>query len=151
MEIRKFEKKDAKIVSQIIKNCYLNLNIGGHTQKGIELQIEGNSPKNLIKRSKNIKYYIALENNKIIGICGYDNKKVYTFFIDTNYHNKGIGKELLTKILKEAKSEGIKSIKTWSTFYAEKFYISFGFITNKEIYLPEGEKDIILIEMEKIL
>ncbi len=150
MEIRKFNKKDAKIVSQIIKDCYLNLNIGGHTKKGIELQIEGNSPENLIKRSENIKYFIALDNNQIIGICGYDQSRVNTLFVNINYHKKGIGKQLLTRILKKACDEGLKSIKTWSTFYAEKFYKSFGFIKKKKIYLPEGKKDIILIEMEKI-
>jgi predicted N-acetyltransferase YhbS len=149
IRIRKFNKKDAGRVSQIIKDNFLNLNIGGHTQKGVELQIAGNSPENLIKRSENIKYFIATDNKKIIGICGYDKNKIHTLFVNINYHKKGIGKQLLTKILKEAGNDGLKSIKTWSTFYAEKFYNSFGFIKKKEIYLREGKKDIILIEMEK--
>jgi hypothetical protein len=44
----------------------------------------------------------------------------------------------------------LKSIKTWSTFKAEGFYSFFGFVKKKEIYIPEGTKDIFLIEMEKI-
>ena len=80
---------------------------------------------------------MALNNNEIIGICGYDREKVHTLFVDINHQKEGIGKKLLTKILDEAKNEGLKSIKTWSTFYAEKFYNSFGFIKREEIYFQE--------------
>lgn len=151
MIIRKFEPSDAEKVNQIITECYLNLEIGGHTPKGIDLQIEGNSPDKLIERSANIRYYIAEVKNEIVGICGYDCAKVHTFFVDINFHKKGIGGKLLNAILDKARDEGLKSIKTWSTIFAEKFYASFGFVRINEIYLPEGCKDIFLIEMEKKL
>ncbi|OGL52356.1 MAG: hypothetical protein A3C43_11170 [Candidatus Schekmanbacteria bacterium RIFCSPHIGHO2_02_FULL_38_11] len=147
MKIKKFKEENANEVSQIIKECFLNLNIRGHTKKGIELQIWGNSPENLINRSKTVKYFVAVENNKIIGVCGYDKEKVHTLFVDINYQKKGIGKKLLNRILDEAQKDGIKSIKTWSTIYAKQFYNSFGFKKVKEIEL--GKKDIILIEMIK--
>jgi len=51
--------------------------------------------------------------------------------------------------LREAKTEGLQSIVTWSTIYAENFYHSFGFNKVKEIFLPEDTKDIVLIEMIK--
>lgn len=151
MEIRKFKTKDAKKVSKIIEDNYRKINLGGHSKEGIRLQIEGNSPINLIERSKNIHYYVATEKDKIIGICGYDKKKIHTLFVDINYHKKGIGKKLLTKVLFEAKKEGIKNVSTLSTFYAEKFYESFGFKRMKEIAISAETKDIILIEMKKML
>ena len=149
VKIRRFNKKDAEKVSQIIENCYLKLNIGGHTKKGLQLQICWNSPENLLKRSENIKYYVALDKNRIVGVCGYNTNKVHTLFVDIQYQKKGVGKELLSKVLNEARKEGLSSIKTWSTFYAEEFYRSFGFIRKKEIQLPQGKKDVVLIEMEK--
>ena len=151
MEIRKFKTEDAIKVSTIIKNNYRKINLGGHSKEGIRLQIEGNSPINLIERSKTIHYYVATEKDKIIGICGYDKKKIHTLFVNINYHKKGIGKKLLTKVLFKAKKEGIKSLLTLSTFYAEKFYKSFGFKRIKEIAIPPETKDIILIEMKKML
>jgi N-acetylglutamate synthase-like GNAT family acetyltransferase len=150
MEIRKINKKDFEEVSQLIKQCFLNLSLGGHTKKGIELQIKSNSPENLERHTKSINYFVAVDNNKIIGICGFDINRIHKLFVDVNYHNKGVGPKLLSYVLNEAKNEGLKSIKTWSTFNAEKFYNFFGFIKKREIYLPEGSKDIILIEMEKI-
>jgi len=151
MIIRKFKKEDAVEASLIIKECFEKLDIGKHTDRGIQLQIEGNSPENLIKRSEDIKYFVAIENDKVIGICGYDEEKVHTLFVEIKYHKFGIGRKLLNKVLHEAKNEGLKSIKTWSTIYAENFYKSFGFKKIKDIYLPEGTKDVVLIEMIKEL
>jgi predicted N-acetyltransferase YhbS len=100
MEIRKLKKKDIEEVSQLIKEYFLNSDIGGHTKKGIELQIKANSPENLNKKSELIKYFVAVNNNKIIGICGYDNNRIHTLFVDVNYHNKGIGPHLLRLCIK---------------------------------------------------
>jgi len=151
MEIRKFKKEDAVEASLIIKECFEKLDIGKHTDRGIQLQIEGNSPENLIKRSENIKYFVAIENDKVIGICGYDEEKVHTLFVEIKYHKFGIGRKLLNKVLHEAKNEGLKSITTWSTIYAENFYESFGFKKINDINITESTKDIVLIEMEKEL
>jgi hypothetical protein len=63
MKIRRFTKKDAEAASQLIKECYLKVDIGGHTKKGIEPQIFGNSVENLIKRSESIKYFVATDNS----------------------------------------------------------------------------------------
>jgi N-acetylglutamate synthase-like GNAT family acetyltransferase len=151
INIRKFKIEDAEKASIIIEDCFKKLDIQGHTDNGIKIQIEYNYPENLIKKSKEIKYYVAIDGNKLIGICGYDKYKIYSLFVDINYHKKGIGDKLLTKVLLEAKHDGLKNIITWSTIYAEDFYKSFGFEKIKKISIPEETKDIILIEMKKDL
>ena len=149
MKIRRFKKADADAASRLIKECFLKLDIGGHTKRGIELQTEGNSPENLIRKSRSVKYFVATDNSKVIGICGHDAQKVHTLFVDVNFQKSGIGKELLRTVLHDAQAEGLKSIITWSTIYAENFYHSFGFNKVKEVFLPEDTKDIALIEMIK--
>jgi len=149
MKIRRFKKADAVDASLLIRECYLKLDIGGHTKRGIGLQIQGNSPESLIKKSESIKYFVSIENYKVIGICGHDAQKVHTLFVDISFHKRGIGKKLLEIVLKDAQAEGLQSIITWSTIYAENFYRSFGFNRVKEIFLPEDTKDIVLIEMIK--
>ena len=147
MKIRRFEKTDAAAASQLIKDCFLKLDIGGHTKKGIALQIERNSPEDLIKRAESIKYFVATDNSKVIGICGHDAQKVHTLFVNVNFQNRGIGKELLGTVLRDAQAEGLQSIITWSTIYAENFYHSFGFNKVKEVFLPADKKHITLVEM----
>lgn len=151
MIIRKFKKEDANEISRIIQECFLSLDLGKHTNAGINLQIENNSPDNLITRSRKINYYVAEIDGKLAGICGFDNQKIHTLFIDLRYHKQGIGSILLQRIMKEAKNKGISTLKTWSTMYAYPFYAKYGFRGLNEIKLPEGKEDIILIEMEKKL
>lgn len=151
MIIRRFKNEDAKEIHRIIKECFESLEIGKHTKKGLALQIKSNSPENLIKNAKKIIYFVAEIDVKPVGICGLDKSKIRTFFIDLRFQKKGIGKKLFSKILEEARSKGVKKLITWSTFYAVPFYSYFGFKEIKEIKLPKGKEDIVLVEMEKKL
>ena len=148
MEIRKFIDKDAVSVSALIKECFKTIDLGGHTEEGKRIQIEANSPQNLLKRSQSTRYFVACDTGRNIGICGFDKYKVQTLFVDVGYQNQGIGKALLNKILLEATNEGLTCLRTWATFYSELFYNKSGFIKTGEIHLPEGRNDIILIEMK---
>ena len=151
MKIRRFKEQDAIEVYEIIKDCFENLAIGKHTRRGIQIQIESNNPENLIKKSKQIKYFVVEMDKKVIGIGGYDSQKIHTLFISPEDHKKGYGRFLLERILFEAKKEGIKSLITWSTVFAVGFYESFGFKIIKGIEQPDGRHDITLIEMKKVL
>ena len=151
MNIREFKKKDAISVSAIINECFNTIDLGGHTEEGKRIQIDSNSPDNLIKRAQNVRYFVACEADQIIGICGYDTYKVQTLFVDMAHQNRGIGKALLHKILSEAVKDGHLSIETWATFYSERFYREFGFERIREVHLPDGRSEIILIAMKKNL
>ena len=151
MEIRKFIDKDTGSVSTLIKECFNTIDLGGHTEEGKRLQIEANSPQNLVKRAESTRYFVASDTDRIIGICGYDKYKVQTLFVDVGYQNQGIGKALLLKILSEVIKEGLLNIDTWATFYSERFYRAFGFEKTGEIHLPDGKSEIVLIEMKKNL
>lgn len=151
MEIRKFTYKDATFVSKLIGECFNTLDLGGHTEEGKRLQIESNSPENLIKKAQTVRYFVAVEGDQIVGICGYDKYKVQTLFVDVRHQNKRIGKALLDKVLSEAKNEGLTSLITWATLYSETFYCALGFEKLGKICLPKDRKDIVLIEMRKRL
>lgn len=151
MIIRRFRDEDAKEIYEIIKDCFLKLDLGKHTKEGIAFQIESNSPEKLIKRSKRVNYFVAEIDGELVGICGYDEIKIHTCFVDPHQHKKGIGQKLLLKVLKEAKNKGIKKLISWSTLSAIPFYTKFGFKGSKELKLPEGKEDITLVEMEKNL
>jgi N-acetylglutamate synthase-like GNAT family acetyltransferase len=135
VRIRKFRNEDAIKASNIIKKCFQTMNYHYYSDEAIKEQIEENSPKKLIEKSKKIKYFVAIEKNKILGIGGYDRIKVYTFFVEPEVHRKGIGRKILDRVLSEAKKDGIKTVDTWSTFHAEKFYSSFGFKKIKKLTL----------------
>lgn len=127
MVIRRFKKQDAEEVSKIIKKNLIRKNNLVYPPKTIEVLLNDTNSENLIKKSKTRNYFVAIENEEILGIGGYEKDDIHTFFVNPKYHRKGIGSKLLVKILEEAKKQGINTINCASTPHAESFYKSFGF------------------------
>ena len=150
MRIRKFRKEDAIDASNIIEQGF-QLNSPYYSEDSIKEQIEGNSSRQLIEKSKTVHYFVATENDRILGIGGYDDAKVHTLFVDPKHHREGIGKRILERVLSEAKKEGIRAIDTGSTFHAEKFYASFDFKKIKKFTLQGEYSSIAFILMRKRL
>jgi N-acetylglutamate synthase-like GNAT family acetyltransferase len=151
MDIRRFNDRDALAVSRIIEKCFRTLNLGDYSEKCIEGQIRDNSPEQLVERSKNTQYFVAVEGETIIGVGGYDDKKVRTLFVDPQHHRGGIGSSILREILSEARKEGIPRLECWATYYAEDFYKSFGFRRKRQISFPYNGSTLSFVEMEKDL
>lgn len=151
IQVRKFREEDAVPVSNIIKMGFRSIISDDYSKESVEWQIEENSPKKLIKKAKKVKYYVAVEGDKIVGFGGYNAEKVHTFFVDPEIHGKGIGSKILKRVLSDAKENGIKSVKCWATFNAVKFYSKFGFKKLKKLELKSGKKSITFMEMEKKL
>ncbi|MCX6771083.1 MAG: GNAT family N-acetyltransferase [Candidatus Micrarchaeota archaeon] len=149
MLIRKFRKEDAVTASHIVKKGFQVNNAPDYGKASIKEQVEANSPKNLIEKAKKVKYFVAVEEDRILGIGGYDRQKVHTLFVDPNLQRKGIGTKILERILSEAKKDGIKVLDAWSTFQAEKFYSDAGFKRIKEFTLKCQRSSIDFILMRK--
>ena len=151
IKVRKFKDKDAAEVSNVIAQSFRTLISHSYTKESVEDQIKENSPKKILEKAKKVKYFVAVENGKILGFGGYSREKIHTFFVLPEMQGKGIGSKILKEVLSEAKTEGIKSIKCWSTFNAENFYSSFGFKKRKKLNLKTKNSSISFIEMIKKL
>lgn len=97
--IRKFRAEDATKVSNIIKKGFRSIISDDYLQESVEWQIKENSPEKLIEKAKSVKYYVAIEGDKILGFGGYSAKKVHTFFVDPEMHGKGIGSKIMSIFL----------------------------------------------------
>jgi N-acetylglutamate synthase-like GNAT family acetyltransferase len=100
---------------------------------------------NLLMNSSAINYCVTNNENKIIGVLlGYSNyfidKKEYyvdEFFIDLNYHRKGIGKKFMDYVEENIKQNGHTCIVllTKKSFPSEYFYKNIGFNTSPYMIL----------------
>lgn len=83
--------------------------------------------RNLISTSE---VYIYEENNEILGFVGLVDNYIAGIFVDSNYRNKGIGKELLDYI------KNLKSDLSLDVYEKNKkaynFYIKNGFIIEEK-------------------
>ena len=147
MKIRRFRETDAGQASELIREIYLNQKLGEYSPAIIHGQIEDNAPHKLVENSRSTRYFLAVDKNEIVGIGGYDSMKVRTMFVRIDRQNEGVGKRLLSKILREAKKEGISQLGCWSTLRAETFYGRFGFVTLGELSLPYRNETLVFKEM----
>jgi N-acetylglutamate synthase-like GNAT family acetyltransferase len=147
IRIRKFKKEDALKVADIIKKGFLSLAPKYYSKKSVLWQIDENSPDKLLEKAKKINYFVAIENDKMLGIGGYSAEKVHTFFVRPEMQGKGIGSKIIKRCLQEAKKQNVKKLKCWATFSAEKFYSKFGFEKKRKITVRSKGDSITYIEM----
>ena len=151
MYIRKFKKEDAQKVSNISKKNFLEVNSKEYSKETVNALIKDSTPSLIIEKSKTRHYYVAVENDKILGVGAYQKDNIHSFFVNPKLHGKGIGKKLMERVLKDAKKEGIKIMNCASSHYAEKFYISFGFKRIEEKTVPFYDTKLTFVLMKKKL
>ena len=88
--------------------------------------------------------WLALDGEKIIGTCGmsFVEKPPYfgcpsgkigllsSIFTNPNYRRKGIARELLSRVVNEAREYGCGTIQITASDMGAKLYTSFGFVHN---------------------
>ena len=104
-----------------------------------------------------IEYYGAFDGEKLIGTIGIraDKKHICFFFVDGNYHRKGIGTGMFRYLLKDYFG---KTITLNSSPYGVPFYRAIGFVPTDEEktvngirFTPMEYKAEVVLETERLL
>jgi len=104
-----------------------------------------------------IEYYGAFDGEKLIGTIGIraDKKHICFFFVDGNYHRKGIGTGMFRYLLKDYSG---KTITLNSSPYGVPFYRAIGFVPTDEEksvngirFTPMEYKAEVVLETERLL
>lgn len=103
------------------------MNLGDYTPQGVTSQLEGNSAERLIENSLTTVMFVAITDNRLVGVGGYDTERVRTLFVDPRFQGMGIGSAILSHVLADARRGGIKELGCRSTPFAEPFYRRKGF------------------------
>lgn len=152
MKVRKFRTEDAKRCSIIIRKCVREQFRKEEKPKTIQILIKRNKPSDIIRRSKNEHFYVAVEKEKILGIGGYDDDGyLHKFFVDMKHQSKGIGKLIVARVFKDAKRQGLNMLQANASPGAEKFYKSAGFRKIKKMTVPWKGSTITFVKMKKKL
>ena len=95
------------------------------------------------------KIWAYYQNNAIIGVIATQNTShISLMFVDKQYHNKGIAKQLLGTVLEELRAKNIMQVTVNSSPYAVKIYERLGFVQTAEQQESDG---IIFIPMMRKL
>jgi histone acetyltransferase (RNA polymerase elongator complex component) len=134
MNIRKFRKQDTKEVALLAMNTFEKYNGSDFFSKdGVEKTLDffdpsKNTEKELQEKfAKTPIFYVAEENNKIVGMIRGLPNKISSLFVDETQHKKGVGKKLMLQFEKEAKEKKSEYIKVKSSLFATAFYQKMGY------------------------
>lgn len=143
MEIKEYEEKYAKGMSEIIRDNLYTINIKDYGKEVIdkiarhftEEEIQKNFPER-------VKCFVALKDEKVIGTASLDlikdmygikiedNKDKYiilTVFIKKENQHQGVGTKLIEKIEKYACEIGAKELIIPASIYGCEFYKKMGY------------------------
>lgn len=151
MQIRKFELVDAIETSKLIKEDIQKVISLEDPRESVEEQIKEYSREGLIRLSKKANLFVAVQNNKIVGVAGFDKKYLFGVYVKYNLIGKGIGTKLVKRIIKEAKKKGLKQIFNQSSLFAEKFYLKLGFKRIRKLCVSYKGSTATYILMKKYL
>jgi GNAT superfamily N-acetyltransferase len=128
-KIRKFKEKQAKEVSKLIFDSFNEFVASDWSKRGKKKFLRDIIPEKIIKRSKSKirEYYVAMKDNKVIGIIGMKNNRINVLFVNKKFHKKGVATKLIKKIESIFKKRKTKIIKIRSSLCAVKFYEKMGY------------------------
>lgn len=134
IKIRKFKNSDLRKVALLVANTFKKFNAQEYFEKEAiknylnQYDLNKNSKQKLLQLFKKTPIaYVAVENNKIIGIIRGKKDKITNLFVDKNYHRREIGKKLIEKFENEVIKQGSNKIKICSSIYAVSFYKKMGY------------------------
>jgi len=148
MQIRKFKRTDAIKVSNIIRRCLRETVSKDYSKKAIESLCQFFTPSLLIKNLNDRTIFVAVENDKVVGTASLKDDKVFTVFVNPDFHGKGIGSKLMDKVEDLAKKKGYKIIKVPSGITSFEFYKKRGY---KKVKVVHSKEHGDTIEMTKRL
>jgi 8-oxo-dGTP pyrophosphatase MutT (NUDIX family)/GNAT superfamily N-acetyltransferase len=83
--------------------------------------------------------FVALDCGTVVGMAdARENGHIQSFYVDGAYHRRGIGTELLSRMVCELKLRGLNEITLDSSPYALPFYQNFGFTPTDVEQRKEG-------------
>ena len=134
--IRKFKNTDSSKVCEIIKKNLIEVNSKDYPEDIIDYMCNLYIPEYIIEKSKNRHIYVAELNGEIVGTASFEDNVIYTVFVNTNYHKRGIGSKLISFIEEAAKKDSINLIQIPSSLSSLNFYYSLGYKYVKEVDVP---------------
>lgn len=122
MEIRRIREEEMQIALKLVWKTFMEYEAPDYTKEGVQEFKKTIDDKKWINERE---FWGAFENDEVIGVIATKDKNhIALFFVDGNYHRKGIGKQLYKKVCKFNKS-GFFTVN--SSPYAHEVYKHLGF------------------------
>jgi GNAT superfamily N-acetyltransferase len=148
MNIRKFKKEDATLVSEVIWTALDINNSKDYGQDVLLTMKKEYTSKHICLLSKSRIFLVAEYGGKITGVGGIEEDFICSVFVDPKKQGKGIGRLIMNALESIAKKKKYDLVFLHSSLTAESFYAKIGYCFEKRVVDPLYGENIM---MKKIL
>ena len=135
MNIEPFQTHQAKAVSDLIRRNLLEINSQDYPREYITYLVDCFSPAEIEENARTQHIFVALEEGQVIGTSGLANfgsaeKPDYfgvAVFVEPEYQEQGIGKQLMAAVEAKAKEICAHKITVRAAIRADRFYEKLGY------------------------
>ena len=153
MQIRRFKDEDGVELAKVIEKTLRITNAQDYSPEYIEDIVRAMSSENLIARNAWTHFYVACEDERIIG-CGAigpyyskeDESCFFTIFVLPEYQGRGVGRKIVETLERDPYFLRAKRIEIPASISAVEFYKKMGYSYKNGIYSIDEEQ---LCRMEK--
>ena len=154
VHIRRIEKEDINVVSEIVCRNFMEINIKDYPREEMEYLCQTYTPQKIIEISDYAHMYVACLEDEVVG-CGAihssegkeDESILRAVFVLPELQGRGIGKEILKKLEEDKLFLRAKRVKVLASITACDFYLKMGYTYKDGIKELDGDG---LYHLEKL-
>ncbi|WP_041059762.1 GNAT family N-acetyltransferase [Vibrio owensii] len=134
MIIREFREQDAPILWALFYNTIRNINLRDYTEQQVKAWAPDEFDAQLwLKKMTAIQPFVAELDGVIVGYSDVQpSGLVDHFFCHHEYQGQGVGRALMTHVIKQAEAKGLDRIYSEVSITARPFYEHMGFTVVNE-------------------
>ena len=124
---RQFRDSDAKAVSDLVRECLVEVNSKFYPDSVIKKMVTVHTPEYFIKTANERLVLVAEQFDEIIGTATTSDNFFGSVFVKPKFEGKGIGKKLIQTLEQLAKNSGQNEVKLHASVNAVGFYEKLGY------------------------
>lgn len=155
--IRKFKTGDETEIANVINRTSMEVNIRDYSKENMENLVKKITPDFIIKRATDFHMYVAIDENKIIGVGAigpyWDSlteSSLFNVFVLPEYEGKGIGTKIIKTLEDDEYYKRADRIEIASSITAVDFYRHLGYGFKKYGNIVDNKGHYILEKFPKI-
>ncbi len=149
LRLRKALPRDAPSIHRLHIRSVRTLCRGHYSQEQIDAWLKDRGPESYHDGINRDEMYIAESKGVIAGFGHALSGEIRAIFVDPDFTNRGIGKDLLRRGIEMARQEHSGPVKLEATLNAVSFYQKSGFIKIKPVAVNKNGVDLPLILMQE--
>ena len=142
-QIRRALPVDAQAISKVVIAALQESNARDYSPEVIA-QVEQNfCPTSIMTLMKQRQMYVAVVEQHVVGTASLDQAVVRSVFVSPRHQGRGIGQQLMARLMEAAIAAQVEELRVPSSLTAESFYAQLGFHTVRDEFLG-AERTVIM-------